>query len=162
MKRFAVFFSLVGLGALFFLSACKSTLAPGGAYAPTVITTNAAGQLVTNQVVMADMAFYVTDSAFLMSASALDVAFRFERDNRAALWQLDPNIKHTLDRIRPDALAAVTTYKAARGAYKSSPTPTGLSLLNTILAKVQQFATTASAAVTNLTSSGNTFIKSTP
>ena len=125
------------------LAGCQSTLAPGGAYAPVTITNG-----VTNQTVLPDMAFYTTDAAFWLAAATLDTAFTFERDNRAALWQLSPKIKQTLDSIRPDAWAAVKTYKTARDAYRKNPTPTGLSLLNTILSKIQQFNATASAVVT--------------
>jgi hypothetical protein len=79
--------------------------------------------------------------------------FRFERDNRDNLWKLSPDIKHTLDKIRPDAAQAVQTYAAARKAYIANPTPTGLSMLNTILAKVQQVSAAAAAAVTSLQTS---------
>ena len=107
----------------------------------------------TNQAVSADLAFYTTDAAFLLAASTLDTVFRFEKDNRDNLWKLSPDIKHTLDKIRPDAAQAVATYAAARKAYMSSPTPTGLSLLNTILAKVQQVSVAAAAAVATLPTS---------
>jgi hypothetical protein len=137
-------------GALFF-AGCKATLEQGGAYAPTVVTTNSAGVVTTNYF-QADLGFYTTEAAFLLAAQTLDTAFRFERDNQATLWKLSPEIKRTLDKIRPSATEAVFAYKAARKIYKASPTTTGLTLLQTILARVQTSAAAASAALTTATS----------
>lgn len=144
--------TLVGFIALLSLSiglwcGCKATLAPGGAYAPTVFTTNATTGVITTNQMPSDMAFYITESTFILAASTIDTAFRFERDNRAALWKLSPDIKHTLDKIRPDATQAVNAYAAARKVYMANPTPAGLDMLNTIMAKAQQIASAAAAAV---------------
>lgn len=131
------------------LVGCQSTLAPGGAYAPTVSVTNTAGAVTTTTVLAPDIGFYIADSAFVSAESILDIAFRFEKDNREALWKLSPEIKHTLDSIRPGAQQACISYKSARDAYKKNPTPAGLDLLNTILSKVQSLSSAASAAVTS-------------
>ena len=154
---------------------CKSTLQPGGAYAPAAFSTNivetyqsnlvsvVTGNVTnlswlvqtnyvpvvfTNQTVAPDMGFYLCDSAFSLAYDTLETGFKYERDNRAALWKLSPNIKHTLDQIRPEAAQAVLMYSAARNVYKKNPTPTGLSLLQTILAKVQVLSSSVAAAVT--------------
>lgn len=149
-RKFTFVIFCISLLATFYLCGCKATLQPGGAYAPVVVLTNSAGVVVTNTVVTADMGFYLSDSTFVLAESALDTVFRFERDNRTALWRVSPNIKHTLDKIRPDAVQAVMAYKSARSAYRANPTPGGLDLLQTILSKVQAVSTAAAAAVTNL------------
>jgi len=115
---------------------CKSTLAIGGAYAPG---TNG---ISTTQ---PDLAFYLTDSSYDVAYAALEAAFKFERDNRPALWSLSPIIKQTLDKIRPTALQASNEYLLARAAYMANPVPANLSGLQTALAKMQQLTATAIA-----------------
>lgn len=128
---------------------CKSTLEPGGAYAP--VTTNAAGATVVSP----DIGLYTADSAFIAAYSILDLAFKFERDNRAMLWKISPDIKHSIDKIRPGAETAVQAYKAARADYIQHPSPQGLDLMNSIIAKIQQVASAASAAITAATTTVN-------
>jgi hypothetical protein len=118
---------------LVFVGCHKATLQPGGAYAP-------AGQ-------QADLAFYYVDSAFELSYSIVDTAFKMERDNRDAFYAISPEIKHTLDLIRPQATKIIQQYSAARAAYVAHPTPTGLSDLQLALATVQKLAATAAAAI---------------
>lgn len=115
--------------------ACKKTLEPGGAYAAT------------NTV--PDLTFYQVDAGFRAAYGTLDSAFNWERDNRADLWKISPKIKHDLDAIRPTAAEVVRNYAVARTAYKASPTPAGLSQLQTILAKAQQLMQTAQAVINN-------------
>lgn len=142
--------AIIGVLALgLLLTACKSTLAPGPYGGGVIIVTNTTG-VVTNTV-SADMGLYVADGSFVAAVSALDLAFRFEKDNRATLWKISPEIKHGLDLIRPGAEQGVQAYRAARAAYVKNPTPAGLDLLTTILAKVQQAASAATAAVTSVT-----------
>lgn len=134
---------------LVLLSGCKTTLAPGGAYAPATYTTNALGQITTNQVVLPDMAFYRTEAAFKTAYDLLNGVFTWERENRLVLWKISPDIKHGLDAIRPTAAAVAKQYGIARLAYMATPTPAGLDLMNTILAKVQQLQTAANAIQIN-------------
>lgn len=142
----ASFFPLVfGLA-----TGCKKTLEPGGGYAPVVITTNASGGIVTNTVVLPDLAFFQTDSAFRAGYASLDAVFSWERENRTFLWGVSPKIKHGLDSIRPTAVQVVKEYAVAREAYKANPTPAGLDTLSTILAKLQQLQAAAAAVSTNL------------
>jgi len=130
---------------------CKGSLAPGGAYSPglTTLTTNADSTITTNFVATAapDFAFYVADSAFSIAHSTADGVFNFERNNRAALWKISPKIKLTLDSIRPSADQAVHEYAVARTAYLASPTPAGLTTLQTALAKTQAITTSATTAI---------------
>src|SRR5258707_8090524 len=99
--------TIIGLAlcvsAFLILGCNKSTLEPGGAYAQT------------NQV--PDLVFFQIDSAFDLAYSAIDAAFLFEFQNRPMLWTISPNIKHTLDSIRPQAVAARDKYLAARTIY---------------------------------------------
>jgi hypothetical protein len=82
---------------------CKQArLEPGGSYAPV----DATGAYT----VQPDLPFYQVDAAFAFAYSALDAAFKFESDNRVMLWKISPEIKHSLDRIRPDAVTARNQY----------------------------------------------------
>lgn len=105
-------------------TACnKSTLAPGGAY------------VVNNQ---PDMAFFVADAAYQIAYNTVDAGFTFEQKNRAYLWSISPNIKQSLDKIRPDAVKFNQDYLKARAVYMSNPTPAGLTGIQQILGKMQQ------------------------
>jgi hypothetical protein len=115
------------------LVGCKTTLESGGPYAH-------AGQ-------QADMAFYAVDGAFDLAFSTIDAAFKFEKQNRAELWKLSPDIKHTLDKIRPEASKIVRQYLTARDAYKKHPTPAGLTDLQFTLATIQRLAASALATI---------------
>lgn len=112
---------------------CKSTLEEGGAYAPV-------GQA-------PDKAFFATDAAFDLAYSAVDAAFNFEKANRQLLWQISPDIKHSLDKLRPQALLIAREYTTARKAYLSNPTPAGLTTLQTILGRMQQTSTAIQAVL---------------
>lgn len=117
---------------------------PGGAYAPDP-TTNAVTGVVTQ--IATDKPFFIVDGAFYLAYSIIDGAFTFERDNRATLWALSPEIKHALDKIRPDAVVARNSYIAARKGYIANPTPAGLSDLQFALAKIQQLQAAATAVI---------------
>ncbi|HEV2207322.1 MAG TPA: hypothetical protein VG167_00990 [Verrucomicrobiae bacterium] len=139
MKRLIGVIGLMGLLALALLPGCgKATLEQGGAYAP-----------MTNGVPAAqpDLAFYQVDAAYDLAYSTVDAAFLFERQNRAMLWSVAPEIKKALDQVRPEALKVRDDYAAAREAYLSNPTPAGLSSLGTALAKVKQIAATVAATM---------------
>lgn len=146
-KRFKNSLLLVGLLTLSLLpmaeTGCKSTLEGGGAYAP--VTTNVDGTVTPTQA--PDKAFFVADAAFYLAYSAVDAAFTFERDNRSRLWDLDPNIKKSLDKVRPQAVQARNEYIHAREGYLLHPTPAGLSTIQTALAKIQQVRDAAQAVV---------------
>lgn len=125
------------------LPACQhATLAPGGAYAPT----NSVGTATAAP----DVTFYQVESSFSLAYGIIQGVFKFEMDNRDFLWGLNPKIKHTLDSIRPDVVEAIRNYDIARQAYKASPTPAGLTTLQTVLAKTQQLASTAQAVTANI------------
>jgi len=114
--------------------ACKSPqLASGGVYAP-------AGQV-------ADLQLYQADVAYALAFGTIDSVFKFERDNRLVLWKLSPKIKRTLDDIRPQAWAANQRWAIARQAYITQPIPANMTALQTVIAKAQQLATTAQAAL---------------
>lgn len=112
---------------------CKSTLEPGGAYAP-------AGQA-------PDKAFFAVDAAFDIAYSAVDAAFNFEKTNRQLLWKISPEIKHVMDKVRPQALVVAREYTEARRAYLLNPTPSGLTQLQTILSRLQQLSVAVTSAL---------------
>lgn len=127
---------------------CKSSskLEPGGAYAPArPVVEN--GQ--TNMVATAapDKGFFVADAAFDLAYATVNAAFQFERDNRAWLFQVSPDIKHSLDKIRPEAVNVAKTYGEVREAYERNPTPAGLTQLQTILGQMQRLTVAAQAAL---------------
>ena len=126
----------------------------GGAYNPatTVLATNTDGSMSTNLVATGsgDFTLYAADSAFDFAYSALDTAFKIERDNRKFLWGLSHDIKHTLDGIRPEASKAVAAYAAARLKYIAAPVPENETELQNALAKIQQLSDAATAATQSL------------
>ena len=130
------------------LSGCQSPkLESGGAYAPAAAVVSADGS--TNLVATAspDPAFFVVDSSFDLAYSVIDAAFTFERENRAMLWKLSPEIKHSLDKIRPTAVEVRDRYITARAAYMSNPTPAGLSTLQDTLSKLKALSSAAQSAM---------------
>jgi hypothetical protein len=139
IKTIAILFLLAGLAFGTMTGCGKATLESGGAYAP--VDANGVA------IVRPDLAFFEVDSAYDLAYSAVHAVFKFERDNRALLWKLSPDIKHTLDKARPQAVSANVRYAQARKAYLANPVPANLSTLQTILAEMQSLASAASAAV---------------
>lgn len=126
---------------LFFFVGCSSArLESGGAYAPIDSTTGAPTQA-------ADMPLYQIDVAYGLAYSAIDFAFRFEHDNRAMLWKISPQIKRTLDVIRPQAAAANLLFAKARAEYLANPIPANLTFIQEALARVQQISAAATAVL---------------
>lgn len=122
------------------LVGCSSTkLESGGAYAPV----DAQG----NAIIKPDFQFFVADAAFKLAYNTVDAGFKFEQDNRLFLWQLTPNIKHTMDQVRPQAVKARDDYARARAAYMAVPTPAGLTQLQNILGQMQQIASAVQAVL---------------
>jgi hypothetical protein len=132
--------ALLVLGAM--LTGCgKATLELGGAYAPT--DTNGVAT------VKADLAFFEIDSGFDLADSAVRAVMKFERNNRSMLWKVSPDIKHTLDGLRPQIVQVETEYALARKAYMANPVPASLDTLQEILAKAQQLNAAAQAVIPN-------------
>lgn len=113
-------------------------LESGGAYAQTQ-TSRAIPQLFT------------LDASFDMAYSALDVTFKYERNNRLTLWNLSPNIKHNLDKLRVEASRVKKDYAIARKSYLSNPTPAGL---DAISASLNEFLKVNAAALEVIQSKG--------
>jgi hypothetical protein len=121
------------LPVLFGCASGNARLETGGAYART---NNAP-----------DYAFYAIEVSYDLALSSFKTASRLEIDNRQLFWNLSPDIKHTLDVIRPQALAADRAYSKARAVYISNPTPAGLSGLQTLLGQFQQLAAAAVSSI---------------
>ncbi len=94
-----------------------------------------------------DMALFTADSAFKLAYTGIDLVFAFERDNRAMLKALSPDIKATIDIVRPQAVACRNAYAKARTTYIANPTPAGLDRLNSVISKIQQLTLTAQAVL---------------
>ena len=122
---------------------CKEArLEPGGAYAP-IVTNAATGVVSTNS----DLAFYQIEASYAAAYAAIDGLFKFEADNEKALWAISPNIKLTLDKIRPDAWEANKSYHKARKAYLAVPVPANLTVLQQVLARMNQLLAAATAVM---------------
>jgi hypothetical protein len=123
----------------------------GGAYAPLDVSahTNEAGQveIVTNAVRAPDFAFFAADSAFDLAESAVQGVFKFELTNRVWLWSVSPQIKHSLDKIRPAVWDAIGKYTTARAAYVANPTPEGLATIQGIAQQLKTIADMAQAVI---------------
>lgn len=123
------------------LPGCKSQrLEPGGAYAPT----NSVGEVVYNDINLA-----ILDASHKLAYDSLTTMFRFERDNRAALRSISPQIKRSIDKVRVQATEADVRWVMARNLYRQNPTPAGLSSMQTILLEIQRSATVAQSQLTN-------------
>lgn len=150
MKKNIILFGLVIATFVFCGASCNKKLAPGGAYAPAqfLVTTNADLTTTTNVTATAapDLAFFAADTAFSLAYATVDGAFKWERDNRAKLFALDPDIKHTLDKIRPQAWAVNQRWAAARQAYRQNPIPANLTTFQQIVAQVQALVPAVLAA----------------
>jgi xanthosine utilization system XapX-like protein len=138
-------FVFVALLLFAILPGCSTKLESGGVYAP--VTTNSSGVVTTN----ADMAFYAVEKTFWTTYQVLDAAFAAERDNRALYWSISPDIKHSLDKLRPQAWDVVTRYIAARRAYEAAPSTGNLTTLQGILDEVTKLSVSASAALAPVT-----------
>lgn len=128
---------------------CKSTFAPGGAYSGSTVATNAAtGAVSTNTMAAADPGLFAADTAYQLAYDLVDGVFLFEYQHRAQLLALSPKVKQVLDSIRPTVVDIDHRWALARQAYQSSPTPAGLSTLQSILAEIQKLVPTVQAALT--------------
>lgn len=109
---------------------CKAPrLEAGGVYAPT----NATGQVVYN-----DLGLPLADASYKFAYETTLAVFAFERDNRAAIWAISPDVKHALDKARPQVVAIDLRWAQARHLYRAHPTPAGLTTLQTILAEINR------------------------
>lgn len=114
------------------LGGCK-TLEPGGAYAPV-------GQT-------ADMPLYTADAAYKLAYATLDAVFLFEHNNRDMLWQVNPQIKKSIDGMRTVAIQYQKDWAVARKAYLDNPVAQNLKSYEGVVAKIQQLAQVASVVI---------------
>lgn len=127
----------IALVAMIGLVGCKTKLEPGGAYAPT----NELGQVQEN------LPFEITDLAWKMTYDVADSVFSFERRNRVTLWNISPDIKHTLDKLRPKFWSIVQAWARARKAYEEYPSPAGLDTANNVVTELQRLLPAIQAAI---------------
>lgn len=143
------------VGALFLgfvATGCDGRLANGGAYAPgtnQITVDSTSGNTATNFVPTQapDYPFAQTEVAFDFAYSAVDTVFNIERDNRQLFWGISPSIKHTLDKLRPQAVAIRNDYIKARIVYQSNPIPANLSALDNALARIKALIPAVEAAI---------------
>ena len=120
------------ISGLLLLTGClaPSKFEPGGAYAAS-----------ETQAAMPEL--YATDASFDLAYKALDLTFKYEKDNRLALWSVSPKIKHGIDDLRKEASQVWLDYAVARQAYLQMPVAGNLTPLQTALAKLAQLNNTA-------------------
>jgi hypothetical protein len=131
MKKYLLLITIAAAIVGFGFGCSTDRLEVGGAYAPP-------GQA-------PDLILFQADSAFDLTFTATQAIFKFERDNRAMLWKISPDIKHSLDKARPVAFKCGKEYQKARATYLLNPTPAGMDTLKTVLSKMS--AIYASAVV---------------
>lgn len=125
---------------VFVISGCKTpNLEPGGSYAPT----NSAGTVIRK-----DVALFASDAAHKFAYEAIQTVFKFERDNRAELRAISPNIKAELDKIRVQVVLIERRWASSRAAYRQTPTPEGLEGLNAVIAELQRIVPIVQAQIT--------------
>jgi hypothetical protein len=143
-----------GLSALLVGCGGSARLQLGGAYAPATFqtVTNDAGNVSTNTFIsqQPDFVLYAADATFDFAYSSMEAAFKIERDNRLFLWKISPDIKHSLDSIRPQASLAVKAYTSARADYIAHPTPANAAAMQSFLSEVSRLASAASAATASI------------
>jgi len=91
---------------------------------------------------------YAMDSGFDLTYEAVDLVFKYEKDNRMALWAVSPRIKHEVDKLRVQASQVWLDYAVARQAYLSTPIPANLSALKVAVVKLQQINTALISVIT--------------
>lgn len=126
-------------------SGCTN-LQQGGAYAPGEFTIAADGTTNFNASASPDIAFYYADATYNSAYSIVDAAFKWEAGNRAALFKLDPDIKHALDSIRPTAWDIQKRWAVARSSYVLNPVPANLTTIQTIVDEIQRIVPAVTAA----------------
>lgn len=143
--------ALAGLwGLLTTCTGCKTTLEPGGAYAPVTINTNATTGVVTTNTAP-DVLLYRVDLSYRLAKTAFYEVSQWEAENRTNLWTLSPEIKHTLDHARTDFKKWERDFVTARDAYVASPNQAQGSLLEKVLAKLVAAKNAATAVLGDLT-----------
>lgn len=124
---------MVALGATFFIGCKAPKLEAGGVYAPT----NTLGQVTVNELPLA-----LVDASYKFAYETVLSPLRFEKEHRAEIYALSPTVgaavKAKLDDIRAEVWKIDVRWALARKAYRSSPTPAGLTTLQTILAEVER------------------------
>lgn len=134
-------FGLVGCG--------THPLEAGGAYNPATFTTNADATVTTNLTAAPDMTLYTADAAFDFANTAILSAMQFERENRALLFSISPDVKHKLDAFRVQYVELVKQWAVARKAYIANPVPANANTMTAVLAKIKAINAAVSTAIPN-------------
>lgn len=123
--------------AAFLVSGCSTPkFETGGAYAATAVAP-------------AMPELYIADSAFDLAYQAIDLSFKYEKQNRATLWQISPKIKQKMDGFRGEASQVWLDYAVARQAYLSVPTQPNLNELTAITSKLAGINAAVLAVIAN-------------
>lgn len=121
--------------ALLALGCVATRLSTGGAYAQSEAS-------------KAQPELFALDASFDVAYAALDTVFKYEKQNRSALWKLSPNIKHGLDKLRKESVIVATDYATARTVYLTNQVE-GLSRMQSSLNKLQAAGASAVVVIQN-------------
>ena len=135
----------LGVASLLFTGCHAPQLEPGGAYAPAIVSTNAAGAVTVSPVTAPETALFIADASYRLAYDAVDGVLKFEYQNRAELAAKFPKLKPALDKLRPQIWRIEQRWALARRAYKASPSPAGLSQIQTILSEITRLVPVAQA-----------------
>lgn len=144
IPRIRSVFAFIALLALMtgLMVGCKGSLESGGAYTES-ITNSTSGTISQKQ----DKFLYTSDATFDLVYKSMKAAFAIERNNRAYFWQISPEIKHSLDKIRPQTQQAINAYATAREVYLSRPSPTTQDAVQKALDQAQLILNSINAIV---------------
>jgi hypothetical protein len=145
----AAMIMLLGLMSMGFVGCGSQTLEQGGAYNRATFTTNADLTVTTNAIAAPDMTLYKADAAFDFANTSILSATQFERENRALLWSISPDIKHKLDDLRAQYVVIAKEWAVARKAYIASPVPANADSMTTVLAKIKAINAAVLTAIPN-------------
>lgn len=121
--------------ALLALGCAETRLATGGAYSQSEVS-------------KAQPELFALDASFDVAYAALDTVFKYEKQNRIALWRISPNIKRGLDKLRKESNIVATDYAIARTVYLTNQVE-GLSGMQSSLNKLQAAGASAVVVIQN-------------
>jgi len=134
---------------LFLSLAITATLLLSGCGAINGDKFEAGGAYAATETAPAMPELYTADSAFDLAYKALDLTFKYERDNRAVLWKISPKIKQKLDGYRSEASQVWMDYAVARQTYLTTPTTANLDAISVITGKLAKLNAAALAVIAN-------------
>lgn len=92
------------------------------------------------------VALYKADLEFTTADTITGLILQWERENRAILWQVNPQIKYKLDKVRINLPTARAAYFMARDLYTNINDSQSVIDLRAAVARMQELQSAADAA----------------